>query len=133
MPVTAEYADAIEAHAIKPIIRPSGTGPAVWGPGDLYNFLVTGKETNSAFFQFEAIVPTGGGPPPHSHSREDESFYVVSGELELMIGESTYRAKAGDFVFVPRGMIHTFKNVGDSTAVQLVTFVPAGMEGLRVR
>ena len=128
MPVTAEYADAIKAHAMKPIVRPSGTGPAVWGPGDLYNLLATGKETNGGFFQFEAIVPAGGGPPPHTHLREDESFYVVSGELELLVGESTYAAKAGDFVFVPRGTIHRFKNVGDTTAVQLVTFVPGGME-----
>jgi hypothetical protein len=50
---------------------------------DIYNFLATGEETNNSFFQFEAIVPTGGGPPPHIHSREDESFYVVSGSLEI--------------------------------------------------
>ena len=43
------------------------------GPGDLYSLLATGKETNNALFQFEAIVPKGGGPPPHVHSREDES------------------------------------------------------------
>lgn len=128
MPVTAGYEDAIKAHATKPIIRPSGTAPAVWGPGDLYNFLVTGEETNNAFFQLEAIVPPGGGPPPHIHRREDESFYVVSGELEVLVGESTYKAKAGDFVFIPRGTVHKFKNSGGSTAVQLVTFVPAGME-----
>lgn len=128
-PVTAGYEDAIAAHAMKPIFRPNGTAPAVWGPGDLYNLLATGEETNNAFFQFEAIVPKGGGPPPHTHSREDESFYVVSGNLEILLGDSTYQAKAGDFVFVPRGTVHRFKNVGGSTAVQLVTFVPAGMEG----
>ncbi|MGH2359184.1 MAG: quercetin 2,3-dioxygenase [bacterium] len=128
-PVTAGYESAIAAHAMKPIFRPNGTAPAVWGPGDLYNLLATGEETNNAFFQFEAIVPAGGGPPPHIHSREDESFYVVSGNLEILLGDSTYQAKAGDFVFVPRGTVHRFKNVGGSTAVQLVTFVPAGMEG----
>lgn len=128
-PVTAGYESAIMAHAMKPIFRPNGTAPAVWGPGDLYNLLATGEETNNAFFQFEAIVPTGGGPPPHIHSREDESFYVVNGHLEILIGDSTYQAKSGDFVFVPRGTVHRFKNVGDGTAIQLVTFVPAGMEG----
>jgi len=60
-PVTAGYESAIAAHAMKPIFRPNGTAPAVWGPGDLYNLLATGEETNNAFFQFEAIVPTGGG------------------------------------------------------------------------
>jgi quercetin dioxygenase-like cupin family protein len=125
VPVTAGYESA---RVLKAIVRPGGTAPAVWGPGDRYNLLVEGEETNDAFFQFEAVVPSGGGPPPHIHRREDESFYIVSGELELLVGDSTYRAKAGDFVFVPRGTVHGFKNVGEGTAVQLVTFVPAGME-----
>lgn len=127
-PVTAGYESAIAAHSMKPIFRPKGTAPAIWGPGDIYNLLATGEETNNAFFQFEAIVPAGGGPPPHIHSREDESFYVVSGSLEIVLGDSIHHAKAGDFVFIPRGTVHRFKNLGGSTAVQLVTFVPAGME-----
>jgi quercetin dioxygenase-like cupin family protein len=127
-PVTAGYESAIAAHAMKAIFRPNGTAPGFWGPGDRYNFLATGEETNNAFFQFEAIVPAGGGPPPHIHTREDETFYVVSGDLEILIGDTVQRAKAGDFVFIPRGIIHRFKNTGDKTAVQLVTFVPAGME-----
>jgi quercetin dioxygenase-like cupin family protein len=129
VPVSAGYESSIAAHASKPIFRPNGTAPAVWGPGDLYNLLATGDETNKAFFQFEAIVPKGGGPPPHVHSREDESFYVVRGNLEILIGDSLYQAKAGDFVYIPRGTTHRFKNTGAGTAVQLVTFVPAGMEG----
>ena len=127
-PVTAGYEAAIVAHAMKPIVRPRGTAPAFAGPGDRYYFLATGEETNNAFFQFEATVPSGAGPPPHIHRREDETFYIVSGSLEILIGDSTYQAKAGDFVFVPRGTVHRFKNVSDRTAVQLVTFVPAGME-----
>jgi quercetin dioxygenase-like cupin family protein len=127
-PVTAGYESAIVAHAMKPIFRPKGSAPAVYGPGDVYNFLATGEETNNSFFQFEAVVPKGGGPPPHIHSREDETFYVVSGSLEMVLGDSTYQAKAGDFVFIPRGTVHRFRNLGPNTAIQLVTFVPAGME-----
>jgi quercetin dioxygenase-like cupin family protein len=127
-PLSRGYETAIAAHATKPIFRPTGTAPAVWGPGDLYSLLATGEETNNAFFQFEAIVPKDGGPPPHVHSREDESFYVVSGSLEILLGDETYQAKRGDFVYIPRGTVHRFKNVGGDTAVQLVTFVPAGME-----
>jgi quercetin dioxygenase-like cupin family protein len=127
-PLSAGYEAAIAAHATKPIFRPTGSAPAVWGPGDLYSFLATGKETNNAFFQFEAIVPQGGGPPPHVHSREDESFYIVSGSLQILLGDKTYQAKRGDFVYIPRGTVHQFKNVGGDSAVQLVTFVPAGVE-----
>ena len=126
--VTAGYESAIAAHAMKPIFRPNGTAPALWGPGDRYNLLVTGEETDNAIFQFEAVVPTGGGPPPHIHRREDETFYIVKGSLDVLIGDSTYQAKAGAFIFVPRGTVHSFKNVGDSTVVQLVTVVPAGLE-----
>ena len=101
-PLSAGYEAAIAAHATKPVFRPTGTAPAVWGPGDLYSLLVTGEETNNAFFQFEAIVPDGGGPPAHVHSREDESFYIVSGRLEILLGDKTYQAKRGDFVYIPR-------------------------------
>jgi quercetin dioxygenase-like cupin family protein len=128
-PLSTGYEVAIAAHAAKPIFRPAGTAPAVYGPGDIYSLLVTGKESNNSFFQFEAIVPEGGGPPPHVHSREDETFYIVSGSLEILLGDTTYRAKAGDFVYVPRGTVHRFKNVGSGAAVQLVTFSPAGIEG----
>lgn len=128
-PLSAGYETAIAAHAAKPVFRPSGTAPAVYGPGDIYSLLITGKESNHVFFQFEAVVPEGGGPPPHVHSREDETFYVVSGSLEILLGDKTHRAKAGDFVYIPRGTVHRFKNVGSGNAVQLVTFSPAGMDG----
>lgn len=127
-PLSAGYETALAAQATKPIFRPSGTAPAVWGPGDLYSLLVTGEESNNALFQFEAVVPKGGGPPPHVHTREDETFYVVSGSLEILMGDKTYQAKKGDFVYIPRGTVHRFKNVGADTAVQLVTFVPSGVE-----
>jgi len=121
-PLTTGY------EAAKPFFRPSGTAPAVYGPGDLYSMLVTGKESNNVFFQFEAFVPEGGGPPPHIHSREDETFYVISGNLEILLGDKTHLAKAGDFVYIPRGTVHRFKNIGKEMAVQLVTFSPAGVE-----
>lgn len=121
-PLTTGY------EAAKPFFRPSGTAPAVYGPGDLYSMLVTGKESNNVFFQFEAFVPEGGGPPPHIHSREDETFYVISGNLEILLGDKIHLAKAGDFVYIPRGTVHRFKNIGKQMAVQLVTFSPAGIE-----
>jgi mannose-6-phosphate isomerase-like protein (cupin superfamily) len=112
----------------KPFFRPSGTGPAVWGPGDLYTFLATGDETNGAYFQFEALVPPGGGPPPHIHHAEAESFYLVEGQLQLRLGDSLVTATSGDFVSIPKETTHSFKNIGTGTTKMLVTFVPAGME-----
>lgn len=108
--------------------RPAGSGAAYWGPGDLYTFLATGEETNGAYFQFEALIPPGGGPPPHIHHNEAESFYLAQGKLEMRLGDAVVAARAGDFVNVPRDTIHGFKNVGTEPAKVIVTFVPAGFE-----
>ena len=48
--------------------------------GDVYRFLATGEDTNGKYALWEAVVPPGGGPPPHLHSREEEGFYVLDGE-----------------------------------------------------
>jgi quercetin dioxygenase-like cupin family protein len=108
--------------------RPAGTARAFWGPGDLYRFLVTGEETGGAYFVMEALVPPGGGPPPHIHTREDETFYVLDGQVEFLLGEETIVAGPGDFVNVPRGTVHRFQNTGTETARLVLTFTPAGIE-----
>jgi quercetin dioxygenase-like cupin family protein len=108
--------------------RPSGTGRAYWGPGDHYTFLVTGAESGGAYFAMEALVPPGGGPPPHIHTREDETFYVLEGNVEFLLGEQTVVAGPGDFVNVPRGTVHRFQNTGTETARIILTFTPAGIE-----
>jgi len=112
----------------KLVHRPVDTGPAFWGPGDHYTFLVTGAETGGAYFVMEALVPPGGGPPPHIHTREDETFYVLDGEVEFLLGEETVTARRGGFVNIPRGTVHRFINTGTDTARLVLTFTPAGIE-----
>ena len=107
---------------------PAGTGPAYCGPGDRITFLITGAETNGAFFMAEVSVAPGGGPPPHVHSREDESFYLQQGMLAVQVGAKTMNLSPGDFVHMPRGVAHSFKNVGDETAKLLMVATPAGLE-----
>jgi quercetin dioxygenase-like cupin family protein len=108
--------------------RPVATGPAYWGPGDHYTFLVTGEESGGAYFAMEALVPPGGGPPPHIHTREDETFYLLEGEIEFLLGEQLIVAGPGDFVNVPRGTVHRFQNTGTDSARLVLTFTPAGIE-----
>lgn len=55
--------------------------------GDVYRFLATGEETNGKYALFEALVGPGGGPPPHVHSREEEGFYVLEGEITFQVGD----------------------------------------------
>lgn len=108
---------------------PAGAGAAYWGPGNQLTFLVTGKETGGAFFLAEMSVVPGGGPPPHIHHREDESFHILEGTLTIQVGGNTITASAGDFAFLPRGIAHSFKNTGAGHAKALVLITPAGLEG----
>ena len=108
--------------------RLSGTGATYWGPGDLYRFLVTGEETGGAYFAMEALVPPGGGPPPHTHAREDETFFVLEGRVDFRLGDERVTAGPGDFVNVPRGRVHNFHNAGEDLARLILTFTPAGIE-----
>ena len=109
--------------------RPTGTGASFWGPGDRYTFLATGEETDGAYFAMEAWVPPGGGPGPHIHTREDETFYVLEGEVEFLLGDDVVTAGPGDFVSIPRDTVHRFHNASEETARLVLTFTPAGIEG----
>ena len=87
----------IDDHAyrhrhLRPPRAPVATGPAFWGPGDHYTFLVTGEESGGAYFAMEALVPPGGGPPPHSHTREDETC-TPSSSREALDGVSPLRPR----------------------------------------
>lgn len=108
--------------------RPKGDGPVFVGPGDLYRFLVTGDESGGAYFAMEALVPTGGGPPPHIHRREDETFHVLEGVSTFRLGDEVVTAGPGDFVNVPRGLVHNFRNDGAAPLRMILTFTPAGIE-----
>ena len=76
----------------------------------------------------EAAVMPGGGPPMHVHAHEEESFYVLRGNFALTIGGKPFTASAGDFVHIPRGVPHTFKNIGEETGKLLVVATPGGVE-----
>jgi quercetin dioxygenase-like cupin family protein len=106
----------------------SGAGEAYWGPGDEVTFLLTGEETKGALTLLDFSVPPGGGPPPHIHHREDESFYIREGTFAIRVGDVTVTALPGDFVHVPRGTVHCFKNTSSAQAKMLVSFTPSGME-----
>jgi quercetin dioxygenase-like cupin family protein len=108
--------------------RRSDSGETFWGPGDMYRFLVTGAETGGAYFAMEALVPPGGGPPPHTHRNEDETFYIVEGTCDFRLGDERITAGVGDFVNVPRGSVHNFHNASDALARMILTFTPANIE-----
>jgi len=124
--MTSEQAETMDAHQI--FHQPGRADVTYQGLGESLTLLATGKETNGAYAQLEGSVAPGGGPPLHIHHRADETFYLVEGSLEVRLGDSTLMAWPGDYVRVPRGTVHTFRNVGERAARMFVTLVPAGLE-----
>ena len=114
--------------AQQPTLRNPTEGRTIAVVGDVYRFLATGEDTDGRYAQWEAIVPPGGGPPPHVHSRENEGFYILEGEITFQIGEERVVAAAGMFANMPVGTPHSFKNESDRTAKVLITIAPAGLE-----
>ncbi len=112
----------------EPTLTVPGVGRTVAVVGDIYRFLATGDETNGRYAAWEAVVPPGGGPPPHVHSREEEGFYVLEGELTFRVGGEKIVATAGTFANTPVGTPHSFKNESDRLARVLISVAPAGLE-----
>jgi len=111
-----------------PIVRHPGEGRTIGVVGDVYRFLATGEDTDGKYAMWEAIVPPGGGPPPHIHSREEESFYILEGEITFQINDQQLVAKAGMFANMPVGCLHSFKNESGKPAKMLISVAPAGLE-----
>lgn len=114
--------------AHQPTLRNTTSGRTIAVVGDVYRFLATGAETDGKYAQFEAIVPPGGGPPPHVHSREEEGFYILDGEITFQVGEESFVATAGMFANMPIGTLHSFRNDSKKPAKMLITVAPAGLE-----
>ncbi len=111
-----------------PCINTPPQGRTIAVVGDVYRFLATGDDTNGKYALWEAIVPPGGGPPPHVHSREEEGFYILEGEITFTINGERVVAKAGMFANMPVGTPHSFKNESSKTARLLISVAPAGLE-----
>ena len=111
-----------------PTLRQPNEGQTVAIVGDVYRFLATGDETDGRYAMFEAVVRPGGGPPPHIHSREEESFYVLEGEISFQVGDERIIAKAGTFANMPVGSLHSFRNDTDKLARMIISVAPAGLE-----
>jgi quercetin dioxygenase-like cupin family protein len=114
------------------IYVPASAGLQRWFAGDAYSVKLTAADTNGSIGIVQASVPPGGGPIPHTHADQDETFYVLNGELEFLDGDRTFMARTGDLVHIPRQVRHRFLNVGFHTAQMLFLYTPGGSEGLFV-
>ena len=98
--------------------------------GGVIDVKLDSDTTGGAFTMIEIVNPPGGGVPPHSHERDDETVVVVQGELSAMVEDATETMGPGDTVFIPRGLVHAFTNTGDGEARALAITSPGGAESM---
>jgi hypothetical protein len=94
---------------INPIILQNGQGRALWHLGALMNFKALTEETGGQYWAVEGLADNNMAVPLHSHTREDEVWFVLEGEIAFTLGEETIIAGPGTFVYIPRDTPHTFR------------------------
>jgi quercetin dioxygenase-like cupin family protein len=112
------------------VVLAPGAGRAIpLGDAGVVTLKAVAADSAGTLSAYEsAMPPRTAGPPLHLHRSWDEAFYVMEGEMTSSIDGTIHTAPAGSFVFVPRGILHTFWNAAAAPARQLTVFTPAGIE-----
>jgi quercetin dioxygenase-like cupin family protein len=97
------------------------------------HLYVTKEMSQGAATVIVSDVPPGGGPPPHTHSREDETFTALEGKFELLVDGKWVGIPVGVPVFAPRGNCHTFRNAGSTNGRLQIVAAPGGLEEFLVQ
>jgi quercetin dioxygenase-like cupin family protein len=110
-----------------PFVRDPAAGMTLNVLGVTHIYKAAASETGGSFSLWEAVVPPGAGAPPHTHTREDEAFYLLSGELLIEYeGEPGARCVSpGGFFFGARDRRHAFRNAGNQLARVLILSAPS--------
>ena len=90
---------------------------------------LSGEDTGGKYCLIEASLASGMGVPRHTHTREDEVYYVLSGELEVIVGDEVFILREGDTLIAPRDIPHQLRNSGNTENHYLLMFSPSGFEG----
>jgi quercetin dioxygenase-like cupin family protein len=98
-----------------------------WYIGHLMSVLAGSKQTGGRYALLRATERRGLEPPPHTHTREDETFLILKGEVVYTVGGRNYEAKEGDVMFLPRNIQHSFK-IRTETLETLILLNPGGLE-----
>jgi len=94
----------------------------------LGSVCLSGTDTGGAYCLLEVSLAPGMGVPRHTHTREDEVYFVLAGELEVTVGEKTFILRPGDTLLAPRDISHELRNSGNTTNHYLLVFSPSGFE-----
>lgn len=113
---------------MSPTISIPGQARVLRAFGDELTVLLDGDQTGGKLALGIAVTPPGGGPPPHYHLNEDETFIVQEGRVSFFHDNRWDDVPVGTTVFIPRTAVHTFKNIGTTPSRMLVATSPAGFE-----
>lgn len=108
----------------RPYARRADLEHSQWYMGALFSHLALSEDTNGSFGLFEIRARQGGEPPLHTHTHEDEAFYVLDGRLTFRSGAQTFAAEPGSLIFLPRGVPHGF--VFESDTVRMLALLAPG-------
>ena len=96
--------------------------------GQQISILISAQDSGGRMSMIETISPPSTGPTYHSHRKEDETFYVVEGEADIWLAERVYHCKAGDHVYGPSNVFHTYRNAGTGDLKLVIVYSPGGFE-----
>jgi len=112
-----------------PIQVPSDGGKKVNILGIPMVIRIGGQQTGGIVSVVESHDVPNGGPPPHIHHREDETFQVLEGAYEFTVGGESFVAEKGATIFAPRRIPHTYRYLGHAPGRLMCVITPAGFEG----
>jgi mannose-6-phosphate isomerase-like protein (cupin superfamily) len=116
-----------QAETSHPFVTRAGEGTALWHLDNLMVFKAVAAATGNRLAVWEQLLPQHSSPPLHVHHRDDEAWYVLDGSVTFRVDDNEMRVTAGDFVWAPRSLPHTFR-VESRTARVLGLGIPAGFE-----
>ncbi|CAN5504017.1 hypothetical protein BH20VER3_BH20VER3_15820 [soil metagenome] len=110
------------------IVVPADATRALRAFGEEVTVLLDGEQTGGRQTLWLETTPPDGGPPPHFHINDDETFHVLEGRVSFFLNGEWHELGPGGSAFVPRGQLHTFKNVGETDSRMLLSTSPAGFD-----
>ena len=112
----------------KPQIVQPGAGQGLAAFGNLLTVMLSGETSGDTISVMSEQTPPGGGPPLHVHSREDEIFLIQEGRIEYFHDGGWIEVAPGGMVYLPRGVVHTYRNIGDTPSRHWIITLPSGFE-----
>jgi quercetin dioxygenase-like cupin family protein len=111
------------------LLPPDGGQRFQPSPSEEVFFKMGGHETEGLFDYFEIRVGYLDGPPLHIHSLQHETFHVIEGLLTVKVGDRIVQAHPGDFLYIPKGVVHTYANLTEGTIARAVgNLSPGGFD-----